>query len=74
MTCGVHIQISPRINGVLEVRLQLAGGGPSSLFQRIVNVTGSASQCALAGCAITEGIRRNPHVAEHANILVGRDT
>ncbi|KAF4744439.1 hypothetical protein FOZ63_028572, partial [Perkinsus olseni] len=55
MTCGVHIQISPRLNGVLE---------------RIVNITGSASQCTLAGCAITEGIRGNPHVSEHANILI----
>ncbi|EER18305.1 conserved hypothetical protein [Perkinsus marinus ATCC 50983] len=54
LICSVNIKISPRLDGVLE---------------RIVNITGAASQCTLAGCLITESIRGNLHVSEHANTL-----
>ncbi|KAF4674395.1 Poly [ADP-ribose] polymerase 2 [Perkinsus chesapeaki] len=55
ITCGVHIQISPRLTGVLE---------------RVVNITGASHQCMLAGCSIVEVIRHNPHVIEHSNVLI----
>ncbi|KAF4657046.1 hypothetical protein FOL47_008633 [Perkinsus chesapeaki] len=49
--CGVHIQISSRINGLVE---------------RIVSVTGRSGNVLVAACEIMDAIQDNPHLLEHA--------
>ncbi|KAF4652896.1 hypothetical protein FOZ61_009336 [Perkinsus olseni] len=49
--CGVHIQISPRIHGLVE---------------RVVSITGTSSRVLVAACEIMDAIQGNPHLFEHA--------
>jgi KH domain len=54
VSCGVRIQISQRVPGVLE---------------RIVHVTGTVQQAVMATGSIVETIQADPHTVEHAKTL-----
>jgi hypothetical protein len=55
VSCGVRIQISQRVPGVLE---------------RVVHITGTVAQVVLAAASVVETIQADPHTHEHAKRLL----
>jgi hypothetical protein len=55
VSCGVRIQISQRIAGLLE---------------RVVHVTGTVTQVVMAAASVVETIQADPHTHEHARRLL----